>query len=49
MWQVFEWKYIISTSNSWIKEDLPHEKEYLKGFSFARLALTRQEDSDIRS
>ena len=39
VWQVFEWKHIISTSNFWLKGDLPHEQEYLKGFSFARFGI----------
>jgi hypothetical protein len=39
VWQVFEWKHIISTSNSQLKGDLPHEQEYLKGISFARLGI----------
>jgi hypothetical protein len=39
VWQVFEWKHIVSTSNSQIKGKLPHEKEYFKGLSFARLGI----------
>ena len=38
-WQVFAWKSIISTSNFQLEGDLPHEQEYLKGISFARLGI----------
>lgn len=39
MWQVFEWKHIISTSNSWTKGYQSYEQENFKDFSLERFGI----------
>jgi len=44
MWQVFEWKHIISTSNSQLKVDLPHEQGLELTVDLKRVKLKKNEE-----
>jgi len=44
MWQVFEWKHIISTSNSQLKGDLPHEQGLDLTVGLKRVKLKKNEE-----
>jgi hypothetical protein len=43
LWQVFEWKHIISTSNSQLKGNLPHEQGLDLTVGLKRVKLKKNE------